>query len=259
MRSQIESVYQQNMPTLVVTPYLGKFLHERFGCESRVAPPMLDLLFRPAFRVRPRPNSWIMVSGVFQSEVKGIRTALEAIIQLRKAGQRCRVLRVSVLPLSAEEREILTPDLYLCSVEPKVVARHLRKCDLLLFSSLPTEGFVIPVLEAMGSKVPVVASRIPATEYIGGEKLILVAPTDAAAFASAAHALLKNSQFWRQARRQVYEAAMKFHPRNLASQLEEQIEVGTSDGFVSPQSTLIAQSLRFLLFSFASSAYSAEN
>jgi glycosyltransferase involved in cell wall biosynthesis len=221
--ADIEAVYALDLPTLVVAPHLGDFLRARFRRESVLAPPPLDPAFRPlrlAWRPGPRRRPWIAVPGIFEAEVKGVPTALAAVSRLR--GQRipCRVLRFSVLPLSAEEERLLPPDRYLHAVPPDEVATSLRRCDLLLLPSRAEEGFGLPLLEAMASKVPVVASRIPSTEHIGGAAC-LVPVGDAGAMAEAAGRLLRDPRAWRQARRHGFEKARRFRPEVLAPQLVE--------------------------------------
>jgi glycosyltransferase involved in cell wall biosynthesis len=219
---RIEAVYSLPLPTLTVSPHLAELLRERFGRESFVVPPPLDPLFRPALRLRPRRRPWVAVPGIFAAEVKGVPTALEAIRRLRERGYACRVLRLSVLPLDNEERRMLEPDRYLCGVHPSEVAKALRECDLLFLPSREQEGFGLPLLEAMASKVPAVASRIPSTIDIGnGGALTLVPPGDAQAFADAAEALLSKPAAWREARRRGWQAAQRYRPEEVAPRLDQ--------------------------------------
>jgi glycosyltransferase involved in cell wall biosynthesis len=85
---------------------------------------------------------------------------------------------VSTWPLSDRERQIRPPDRYLCHVAPRVVARVMRRCDLLLFTSGAAEGFSLPVLEAMAAGVPAVAAAIPSLSFMGAGALALVPPGD---------------------------------------------------------------------------------
>jgi glycosyltransferase involved in cell wall biosynthesis len=218
--AEIEAVYSWKLPTLTVAPHLGEFLRQRFGRESRLAPPPLDPLFRPAWRLGPRRRPWIAIPGIFEAEVKGIPTALAAVRRLREDGFPCRVLRFSTLPLSERERDLLAPDRYLCGVPPAVVARELRACDLLLLPSRAEEGFGLPLLEAMASKVPAVASRIPSTVHIADGAVPLV---DAEGFAAAARELLSSRAAWRRARERGYEASRRFRPEAVAPRLVESI------------------------------------
>ncbi|HEY7213405.1 MAG TPA: glycosyltransferase family 4 protein [Thermoanaerobaculia bacterium] len=213
---EIEAVYSWPLPTLTVSPHLGEFLAARFGRESRVAPPPLDPRFRPAWRLGPRRRPWIAIPGIFEAEVKGVPVALDAVRRLRASGVRCRVLRFSMLPLSAAEKALLEPDRYLCHVPPHVIARVLPACDLLLLPSRPEEGFGLPLLEAMAAKVPAVASRIPSTESIADGAVRLVPPDEAEAFAAAAAELLGSRTAWRQAREVGFAASRRFQPQVVA-------------------------------------------
>ena len=128
------------------------------------------------------------------------------------------MLRFSTLRLSAGESTLLTPDRYLCGVPPAAVAAALRACDLLLFPSRPEEGFGLPLLEAMASKVPAVASRIPSAEYIADGTVPLVEPDG---FAAAARELLSSRSAWRRARERGFESSRRFRPEAVAPQLVE--------------------------------------
>lgn len=219
----IEQAYSWPIPTLTVSPHLGEMLKTRFGRESRTAPPPVDPLFRAGWRWAPRRRPWIAVGGIFESEVKGIRTALEVVKLLRERDCLCRLLRFSILPLSPEEQTILAPDLYLCHVPPEEIARGLRRCDLLLLPSRAGEGFGLPLLEAMAAGVPAVASRIPSTQLFGEEAAVLVPEADAGAFANAAERLLRSPERWRRARRQGLAAASRFHPALVSEIVDEAV------------------------------------
>ncbi len=216
---EIESVYSWKLPTLTVSPYLGEFLAQRFGRESRVISPPLDPQFRAVWRLGPRRRPWIAIPGIFEAEVKGVPTALEAVRLLREKGIPCRVLRFSMLPLSGEERALLEPDRYLCHVPPRVIAQVLPTCDLLLLPSRPEEGFGLPLLEAMAAKVPAVASRIPSTVHIADGAVRLVPPAEAAAFAEAAGELLSSRKAWHRARESGHQASRRFRPEVVAREL----------------------------------------
>lgn len=221
---EIEAVYSWDIPTLTVSPHLRDFLRQRFGRESVLAPPPLDPLFRPAWRLRPRRRPWIAVPGIFEAEVKDVPTALRAVRRLRERGVRCRVLRFSILPLSAEERALVEPDLYLHAAPPPLIARSLRRCDLLFLPSREEEGFGLPLLEALASKVPAVASRIPSTVAMAEGAAALVLPGDDAAFAEAALHLLTEPAVWRRARGLGWEAAQDYLPGAVAPRLYEAVQ-----------------------------------
>jgi glycosyltransferase involved in cell wall biosynthesis len=220
----IEEAYSLPLPALTVAPHLAGLLATRFGRESRLAPPPVDPLFSPALRRRPRSRPWIVVPGIFEAPVKGVATALAAVALLRAGGLACRVLRISALPLSREEADLLVPDQFLCAAPPAQVARALRRCDLLLFPSAEEEGFGLPLLEAMAAKVPAVASDIPATRFTTGGSVTLVAPGAAAAMAAAAGELLAAPRRWRAARRVAWAASRRFAADEVAPQLCAAVE-----------------------------------
>lgn len=217
----IEAAYSLPLPTLTVSPHLAELVRTRFGRKAFVVPPPLDPLFRPAFRLRPRKEPWIAVPGIFGAEVKGVPTALEAVRKLRDRGYACRVLRISVMDLTEEERRMLEPDRFLTGVPPAEIAAALRECDLLLFPSQEAEGFGLPLLEAMASRVPAVASRISSTVSIGNGAVRLVPPGDSEAMAKAAEELLSDAVAWRKARRLGWKASRRYRPEEVVPRLDQ--------------------------------------
>ncbi len=229
--AEIEAVYAWQAPALVVSPHLADLLRERFGREARVAPPPLDPLFRPAWRLGPRSSRpWIAVPGIFEAEVKDVPTALRAVRRLRDLGIAARVLRFSILPLSTAERALLPPGRdfrdvrYLQAVPPWEIARALRRCDLLFLPSRPGEGFGLPLLEALAAGVPAVASRIPSTLEMAEGAAALVPAGDDHAFAEAARALLAVPAVWRRARELGFRAARAFRPEAVAPLLYSAVD-----------------------------------
>lgn len=70
------------------------------------------------------------------------------------------------------------------AASPEELAELYRRADLFLFPSL-YEGFGLPVLEAMASGAPVVASRTSSLPEVAGDAALLVDPGDADAIAAA--------------------------------------------------------------------------
>ncbi len=226
---EIEAAYRAAaLPALVVASHLGEALERRFGLPWRRVPPPVDPRFRPP-RLRPlrrrRPLSrpWVVVPGIFEAEIKGVPRALQAVRTLRRRGVPCRLLRISVLPQGEEERRLLPAERYLSGVTPARVAAELRSADLLLFPALPGEGFGLPLLEALASGVPAVASRLPSTEEMAAGAAVLVPPGDSEELAAQARRLLTEPAAWRRASRAGLEAVRPFRPRRVADRLEEAV------------------------------------
>lgn len=232
---RIETTYAAAaLPALVVAPHLGERLASRLSLPWRLAPPPVDPRFRPGFlgRLRRRPGAfpWIAVPGIFQAEVKGVPVALEALRRLEDGGLRCRLLRISVLPPTEEEARLRRADRFLHGVPPEAVAQALRRCSLLLFPARPGEGFGLPLLEAMASGVPAVASRLPPTRFLAEGVLPLVPPDDPEVLAERARDLLESPPSWRRARREVLRRAARFAQSRIAVELDEAVRWAAKAG-----------------------------
>ncbi len=221
--AEIEAAYSLPGPAIAVSPHLAELIRRRFGRPARVVPPPLDPAFRPAWRLAPARPPWVAIPGIFEAPVKGVEIALEAVLGLRRRGIPARVLRFATLPLSPAERARLEPERYLFGAPPEEVARELRRCDLLLLPSREGEGFGLPALEAMAAKVPVVASRIPSTEWFAADGAALVPVGDPEAFAAAAAELLGDAGRWRRARRAGLRAARRFAAPRVGCELESAV------------------------------------
>ena len=78
-------------------------------------------------------------------------------------------------------------------VEPSRIALFYNSADVYIHPSLE-EGASFPLLEALASGVPIIASNVPPIPEITGECAILHAPTDLDGFAASALALLTDEE-----------------------------------------------------------------
>lgn len=217
----IWQAYRWPIPAMAVAPHLVAFLRQSFGRPTRLVSPFLDPCFRPRrWLRRPHQVPRIVVFNPYEAEWKGVRTALQAVAALRNRGLRCRLVRVCQTPQHPEEGEITTVDEYHQHLPPKQVARLLRHCDLLLAPSWEQEAFGLPVLEAMASGVPVVASDIPAFRFLTAGAVPLVPAKEPAAFAQAAAHLLTDRKEWQACARRGRVRAQAFSLGQILPQLE---------------------------------------
>jgi glycosyltransferase involved in cell wall biosynthesis len=217
----ITEAYQLPIPCLALSPHLAMLVRERFGRPARVVPPALAPYWRPRWRRHPRQTPRVVVPNPFEIEWKGVSTGLAAVGLLRSQGFSCRLVRLSQWPLGDVEQALLEPDEFHHHLEPPAVAALLRAADLMLAPSWEDEGFGLPVLEAMASGLPVVASDISAFRAFAGTAAVLVPPDRPEAFAEAARAVLGDPARWRAMRRRGLEAARGFSEERVAEIAEE--------------------------------------
>jgi len=220
---QIIEAYRKPMPAFVVSLHLAKLLELRFQRPSRIVSPCLEPMWRPRFRLRPNRPARVLVMGPYEIDWKGVATALDAIEVVRRRGSAVHLVRLSQWPLGETEASRVEPDEFHCHLTPEQVARVVSGCDLLLAPSWEQEGFGLPVLEAMSSGVPVVASRISSFEWFAAEAAELVPHDDPAAFADAAQAILGDARRWRGMRRAGLRVAGRFSERLASKTLTEAI------------------------------------
>ncbi len=98
-------------------------------------------------------------------------------------------------------------------VEPAVLAALYRRAALLLLPS-ETEGFGLPLVEAMACATPVIASDIPVLREIGAEAAVYCAVADVPAWSAALAAILQergaNPERWAARRAAAVNQASRF-------------------------------------------------
>lgn len=217
----IEEAYRRPLPAMTVAPHLAELLATRFGRPARTVTQPLEPFFRPRrFRLRPARPPQILVVGPLEIDWKGVETGLRAVAELRCRGVECRLVRLSQWPLTAEEDAVLPADEVHVRLDPPRVARLFRRCDLLIAPSWEQEGFGLPVLEAMGSGLPVVASDIPPFRWFAGEAASFAPVGCPGNFAARAGELLADAGEWRRRRRLGLAAARRFNEARAAEEAE---------------------------------------
>ena len=95
------------------------------------------------------------------------------------------------------------------------LAAIYRRASVLLLCS-ETEGFGLPVLEAMASGVPVVARELPAVREVAGDAIRHVPGEDPEAFAASVVALLRDRSLHASMRQRGLDRAAKFRWSHVA-------------------------------------------
>ncbi len=144
---------------------------------------------------------------------KGPDTLLSALLQLRHEGLDFKAIFIGDGPLRPrlEQRALpLGSSVVFLGQQPDV-APHLRQADLLVRPSL-TEGLPLGILEAMASRVCVVASDIDGNRDLvsDGRNGVLVPVADVSRLADAIRELLQNSARRAELARAGYETAQAY-------------------------------------------------
>jgi len=172
---------------LAVSELTKRDLVERYGVSEQkivVTPNGVDPIFRPNDSIPDVPPYALFVGGI--QPRKDPLTAIEALalvdgaLRLVIVGDEKRggdEVRSAVQRLGLESRVEL-----IGYVEHEGLASLYRGAACLVFPSR-YEGFGLPVLEAMASGTPVVATTAGAVPEVAGDAAILVAPGDPAALA----------------------------------------------------------------------------
>ncbi len=218
----IHEAYAAPVPAMAVSDHLARMLGERFGRPARVVAQPLEPYWRPAWRFRaPGERPRILVTSPFEIDWKGVETSLRAVVELRRRGLDCELVRLSQWPLCDAEREVVAADEFHEHLRPEDVPRLVRSCDLLLAASWEQEGFGLPVLEAMACGVPAVASDVSSFRGWTGGAAVLVPFDEPRAFADAAEEVLTSRGHWRRLRRRGREVARRYTEERSAQEAEE--------------------------------------
>jgi glycosyltransferase involved in cell wall biosynthesis len=93
---------------------------------------------------------------------KRVTDALAAVRLLKRRRPDVRLLRVAQHPMRDVERALAVTDEYHSMLTPPEMASLYRRADVLLLASDATEGFGLPLLEAMACGLSCVVTDIPA-------------------------------------------------------------------------------------------------
>ncbi|HNC99132.1 MAG TPA: glycosyltransferase family 4 protein [Myxococcota bacterium] len=177
---QIAAAYATPVPTLTVGPWLGPKITRKTGKPATLIHTLGQCVDTqtyhplPAFQrllrtLRPRRAPSLLIPGIAQATVKGIRDALQAVALLRQQGMALEVVRVSAMDPMEDEARLTPIDRYFQAIPTAQMAQLYREADLVVVPSLEGEGFGLPFVEALASGTPALASDISSFRSIAAQ------------------------------------------------------------------------------------------
>jgi glycosyltransferase involved in cell wall biosynthesis len=158
----IDRAYRLPTTKVVTHHHLGSLILRRFAQRSYFVPYGLPAgVFTPPAR-RPAGGRTVLIVGPTDIGWKRVTDGLAAVRLLKKRDPNVRLVRVAQHPMRDEERALGVTDEYHSMLGPPEMASLYRRADVLLLSSDATEGFGLPLLEAMACGLPCVVTDIPA-------------------------------------------------------------------------------------------------
>ena len=138
---------------------------------------------------RRKPRQILYVGSLHPR--KNVLTLVNAISLLRRQAYDVNLILAGALRTSSVPREIISTDgvVVLGEVTSAQIQELYESSSVFAFPSL-SEGFGLPLIEAMGFGCPVVASDIPIFREIAGDAAVYVSPLDTEAWATAIRTLL---------------------------------------------------------------------
>jgi glycosyltransferase involved in cell wall biosynthesis len=220
VREGILAAYRLPTRKLALTPRLREILRENGHGEAEV----VGQAFEAAdFAAPPRPVREplsILLPGIDEGDVKGVRDGLRALAALRARGESFRVLRVSPEPVSRRERDLGVTDEYHRAVPADRMPFLYRRADVFLGPSHAEDGFDLPALEALAASLPAALSDTPAHRFSAGEAALFFPAGDVEAIAGAVAKLLRDRGERERLARLGPPRAASFRTSDVADRLE---------------------------------------
>lgn len=161
-RRAIDAAYRLPTAKVVTHRHLGDLLLRRYGQPSDLVPYGLpDGVFTPP-AARDGPARTVLIVGPTDVGWKRVLDGVSAVGLLKRRRPGVRLVRVAQHPMRDAEHAFGVADEYHTMLTPPQMADLYRRADVLLCPSDETEGFGLPVLEAMACGLPCAVTDIPA-------------------------------------------------------------------------------------------------
>lgn len=222
----IAEAYSLPLPAITVSSHLSEILQAEYGRRSEVVRQPLPSGYRPVSveehqrRLNSRVPPRVLLMSPLQIDWKGVATGLEALSLLRDRGLEFDLVRISQLEQTDEERAFSLGGEYHRKLRPTAVQEIIRQCDLLLAPSWEAEGFGLPVLEALASGVPVVASDIRCFGAWTRGATVLAPAKEPQLFADAIERVLQDPALQEDLRGRGLELAKRYSPGESVASFE---------------------------------------
>jgi len=195
-QGRVEATWMLPMHKITISEWLVELARTKYGDEKvSLAPPSVDT---KQFYACPRNKQSVPTVGLMYSTLnwKGTDIALKAFSLAAEKIPNLRLVAFgteapsSELPLPANAEYVIQPD-------QDKIKDYYSKCDAWLLASR-SEGFGLPIIEAMACRTPVISTKVGAApEILSGGTGILVRPEDPQEMAKAIESIcqLPNSKW----------------------------------------------------------------
>jgi glycosyltransferase involved in cell wall biosynthesis len=195
-QGRVEATWMLPMHKITISQWLVELARTKYGDRQvSLAPPTVDT---KQFYACPRNKQSVPTVGLMYSTVywKGTDIALKAFSLAAEKIPNLRLVAFgteapsSELPLPANAEYVIQPD-------QDKIKDYYSKCDAWLLASR-SEGFGLPIIEAMACRTPVISTPAGAApEILSGGTGILVRPEDPEEMAKAIESIcqLRNSKW----------------------------------------------------------------
>ena len=221
-RQAIEAAYRLVPRKIVVSPHLRGFLLRLGYRDVHDVGQAFDAAeFRVPDRADARDPLRILLSGIFEIDIKGVAEAVEALARLREEGGNFRLLRVSAEPMSGPERKWRVADEYHRALSPLRVPALLAYADVFLGPNHAEEGFGLPSLEALAAGLPAALSDTPSHRAMAGESAVFFPAGDTVGMTRAVARILREPELRRRLSAEGPARAARFRTFDVGDRLEQ--------------------------------------
>jgi glycosyltransferase involved in cell wall biosynthesis len=221
----VDKTWRLPIHKIVISRWLEQIARDKFGDpDVSYVPNSVDMnLFNASPRLRqPTPTLGFVYSTIW---FKGPEVARKAIERVQQQIPQLRVVAFGTAP-PCDDHPLPPGTIYTLLPEQTAIKDIYAQCDVWLCASR-SEGFYLPMLEAMACRCPVVSTRVggPIDSIRDGENGFLVDVEDDEALAGRAIDVLRLSdEQWRKMSDSAYATACRYTWQDAAALMERALE-----------------------------------